>query len=111
MGISIPVLLGMLPYLTTVPHVDEGAHGVEGTCPTGQQVCSVVGMQHTDIVGTVSLGERKGHRVSVPCPSPGPAPSWGPRTVWKPQPRFPGLLPRSLPPAWCQGSGMAACAL
>lgn len=54
----------MLPYLTTVPHVDEGAHGVEGACPAGQQVCPVVGMQHTDIVGTVSLGGQQGREGS-----------------------------------------------
>lgn len=77
MGTNIPGL----PYLTTVPHIDEGAHGVEGTCPAGQQVCPVVGMQHTDIVGTVSLGgqqEQEGSLGKVLCPPQLPATVGGP---------------------------------
>lgn len=71
----------MLPYLATVPHVDEGAHGVEGACPTGQQVCPVVGMQHTDVVGTVSLGDSRGEEGSLgigALPTPAPCLCLGP---------------------------------
>lgn len=50
----------LLPYLAAVPHVDEGADRVEGTRPTGQQVCSVVGVQHTDVVGAVGLRGQQG---------------------------------------------------
>lgn len=89
----------MLPYLATVPHVDKGAHGVEGARPAGQQVCPVVGMQHTDIVGTVSLGGQQGRgRVTgywcLAHPQP-PASAWDPTTVGEPQPwlRASSLVP------------------
>lgn len=95
----------MLPYLTTVPHVDEGAHGVEGACPAGQQVCPVVGVQHTDIVGTVSLWGQHGREGSpgigaLPTPSSLPLPG----ALGQGVSPTPGLHPGSLPPAWCQGS-------
>lgn len=84
----------MLPYLATVPHIDEGAHGVEGACPAGQQVCPVVGMQHTDIVGTVSLGGQQGTgRVTgywYFAHPQFPASAWNPMTVGEPQPDYLG---------------------
>lgn len=62
------------PYLTAVPHVDEGADGVAGTRPAGQQVCSVVGLQQADVVGTVGLGTgREGGRWWGPCGRAGAA--------------------------------------
>lgn len=39
-----------------MPHVDEGADGVEGAGATGQQVGPVVGVQQADVVGAVGLG-------------------------------------------------------
>lgn len=66
----------VLPYLAAVPHVDKGTDRVEGARPAGQQVRPVVGVQHADVVGTVSLrGEQGRGRVtggSVLCPPPAP---------------------------------------
>ena len=78
----LPSLTTVLPYLATVPHVDEGADGVEGACPAGQQVRPVVGVQHTDVVGAVGLGGWQGRgRVaggSVLRPPPAPCLCLGP---------------------------------
>lgn len=68
----------VLPYLAAVPHIDEGTDWVEGARPTGQQVGPVVGVQHTDVVGTVGLGEEQGReRITgglMPTPSSLPLP-------------------------------------
>lgn len=68
----------MLPYLAAVPHIDEGTDWVEGARPAGQQVGPVVGVQHTDVVGTVGLGEEQGReRITgglMPTPSSLPLP-------------------------------------
>lgn len=42
-------------YLSSVPHTDEGAHGLEGTGSTGQEVGAVVGLQEANKVGTFRL--------------------------------------------------------
>lgn len=65
----------VLPYLATVPHIDEGADGVKGTRAAGQQVCPVVGVQHTDVVGTVGLGGQQGRRRVGGGLDPSPTPS------------------------------------
>lgn len=48
-------LILSLAYLSSVPHVDEGTHGLEGTGATGQEVSAVVGLQETNKVGTLRL--------------------------------------------------------
>lgn len=45
-------------HLPTVPNHDEGASGVEGPGATGQQVGSVVRLQHPHEVGTLHLAGR-----------------------------------------------------
>lgn len=42
-------------YLSSVPHVDEGTHGLEGPGATGQEVGAVVGLQKANKVGTLGL--------------------------------------------------------
>lgn len=49
-------------HLSPVPHVDVGAHRLEGTGAAGQQVGAVVGLQETDKVGTLRLEEGQGRR-------------------------------------------------
>lgn len=56
-------------HLSPVPHVDVGAHRLEGTGAAGQQVGAVVGLQETDKVGALRLEERTGKTCGVrpPC--------------------------------------------
>lgn len=54
-------LIFTLAYLPSVPHIDEGAHGLEGTSATGQEVGAVVGLQEADKVGTLRLQNTDTH--------------------------------------------------
>lgn len=42
-------------YLSSVSHIDESTHGLEGTGATGQKVSAVVGLQEANEVGTLCL--------------------------------------------------------
>lgn len=42
-------------YLSSVSHIDESTHGLEGTSATGQEVGTVVGLQEANEVGTLCL--------------------------------------------------------
>lgn len=44
-----------LAYLSSVPHIYEGTHGLEGAGATGQEVGAVVGLQEANKVGTLRL--------------------------------------------------------
>lgn len=46
-------------YLSSVSHIDEGTHWLEGTSATGQKVGAVVGLQEADKVGTLRLNKNK----------------------------------------------------
>lgn len=55
-----------LAYLSSVPHVNEGTHGLEGAGATGQEVGAVVGLQEANKVGTLRLRNTDTHRLK-PC--------------------------------------------
>lgn len=42
-------------YLSSVPHIDEGTHRLEGSSATGQEVSAVVWLKKADKVGTLRL--------------------------------------------------------
>lgn len=46
-------------HLSSVAHIDEGTHGLEGTGATGQEVGAVVGLQEANKVGTFHLQTQK----------------------------------------------------
>lgn len=46
-------------YLSSVPHVDEGAHRLEGAGAAGQEVSAVVGLKKADKVGTLRLQKQR----------------------------------------------------
>lgn len=53
--VPLPSKLFTLAYLSSVPHVNEGTHGLEGTGATGKKVGAVVGLQEANKVGTLRL--------------------------------------------------------
>lgn len=53
-------------YLSSVSHVDESTHGLEGTSATGQEVGAVVWLQEANEVGTFCLQNRHTDRLK-PC--------------------------------------------
>lgn len=54
-----------LAHLSSVPHVNEGTHWLEGTGTTGQEVSAVVGLQETDKVGALRLQEERRKRKDI----------------------------------------------
>lgn len=54
-----------LAHLSSVPHVNEGTHWLEGTGTTGQEVGAVVGLQETDEVGALRLQEERSKRKDI----------------------------------------------
>lgn len=49
------VLHSPVAYLSSVAHIDEGAHWLEGTGATRQEVGAVVRLQEANKVGTLCL--------------------------------------------------------